>query len=169
MKKLLKWLVIVLFIAFLGIQFRTIDRENPAVDPTKTLYATHNVPANVQAILNRSCKDCHSNETHWPWYTHVAPSSWLVASDVQEGRDEMNFSIWSTYPPRKQLHKIDGICKMVTKKEMPLWQYTLIHRNAVLSQADRDAICQWTESVDAAAATPSPSATPAAVTKPGTK
>ena len=160
MKKLLKWLGIVVLIAFIAIQFRHVDKENPPVDPSKTLYATHTVPANVQAILERSCKDCHSNETHWPWYTHVAPSSWLVASDVHDGREEMNFSIWATYPPRKQLHKIDGICKMVTKKEMPLSQYTLIHRDAILTQADRDAICQWTESVDSAAAA-APSATPA--------
>ncbi len=154
MKTVLKWIGIAIVIALLAAQFVPVDRHNPPVDASKTLFATGIVPANAQAILQRSCKDCHSDETHWPWYSHVAPVSWLVASDVHDGRKQMNFSEWAGYTERRKQHKLDGICDMVSQKEMPPSQYTLIHRNAVLADQDRDTLCQWIKGL--APATPAP-------------
>lgn len=146
MKVFLKWFGIVLVIALVAAQFVPVNRDNPTFDPSKAIYAAGAAPANVQSILQRSCKDCHSSETHWPWYSHVAPASWLLASDVHDGRKRMNFSEWATYTEKRKEDKQDAICDMVSQNEMPPWQYTLIHRDAVLSQQDRDTLCQWAKS-----------------------
>lgn len=149
MKSLLKWLVIVVVVFLVVAQFIPVDRSNPTIDQSKTLYATKTVPANVQSILQRSCANCHSNETTWPWYSHVAPVSWLVASDVHGARHKMNLSEWSAYTDHQKQDKIDGICEMVSSDDMPPSDYTFIHRNAVLTQQDRDTLCQWVKGAPA--------------------
>jgi hypothetical protein len=146
MKPLLKWLGIAVVVFLIVAQFFPVDKTDPPIDPSKTIYATATVPPNAQSILQRSCKDCHSDETHWPWYSHVAPASWLVASDVHSGRHKMNLSEWAAYTDKQKQDRLDGICEMVGGGDMPPSDYTLIHRNAALSQADRDALCQWVKS-----------------------
>ena len=91
---------LVLILAVIGIQFVPVNRMNPPV--TGEIGA----PEKVMAILHRSCYDCHSNKTVWPWYSYVAPISWLVADDVHEGRRHMNFSEWNTYNTKRRNHKI---------------------------------------------------------------
>ena len=151
MKKFLKWFGIVLVIALIVFQFIPVDRHNPPVDSSKTLFASTTVPANVHSVLQRSCQDCHSSETRWPWYSHFAPVSWLLASDVHDGRKRMNLSEWGNYPQKKKEDKLDAICDMVSQNEMPPLQYRLIHRDSVLTQQDRDTLCQWTKTADTAA------------------
>ena len=135
-------LIIVLLVVA---QFIPVDRSNPAVDSTKTIYASGIVPDDIHAVLQRSCKDCHSNETYWPWYSKVAPVSWLVASDVHKGRRELNLSEWAPYTDKRKEHKLDSICEQVKQGEMPDGKYTLIHANAKLSDVERAAICKWVE------------------------
>src|SRR5580765_2224450 len=86
----------VLLVGFIGIQLVRPDRTNPPVKAADSLQAK--APAAINALLDRSCRDCHSNETRWPWYTNVAPTSWLVANHVHEGRDHFNYSEWTGYP-----------------------------------------------------------------------
>jgi hypothetical protein len=143
LKKLLKGLLIVLAVAFVVIQFVRPSRVNPPVDESKTIFATGKVPADVQAIVERSCADCHSNKTVWPWYSNVAPVSWLVAEDVEHGRKELNFSVWGDYKPKRAEHKLEEICEQVEQHEMPLGNYTFIHPSAKLSDADRRRLCEW--------------------------
>ncbi len=119
-------------------------RTNPPIDPKQEIGAVLHVDPAAQAILDRSCRDCHSNRTVWPTYSEIAPISWLVADDVNSGRRHMNFSDWGTYPPYKQLDLLNEICKIVTQRDMPPFSYNLIHGTARLSQPDRDAICAWT-------------------------
>ena len=140
--KRIAFLILALFIAA---QFIPVNRSNPAVDPAKTIYAAGIVPANIHTILQRSCKDCHSDETHWPWYSYVAPVSWLVASDVHDARDEVNLSEWAGYNQRRKDHKLEEICEQVRGHRMPDSKYTLIHRGAFMSEAERVEVCQWTE------------------------
>jgi hypothetical protein len=137
----------ILAISFLAIQLVPVHRENPPVDPAKTIFATATVPANIHAIVQRSCKDCHSNETRWPWYSKVAPVSWLVANDVKEARHELNFSEWGTYSEKRKDHKLEEICDQVRDGGMPDAKYTWIHRDAKLGQEERSAVCAWTESL----------------------
>lgn len=101
------------------------------------------VPLEVKALLQRSCKDCHSNQTVWPWYSYVAPGSWLVERDVRRGRDHMNLSNWPQYSFKQQEKLLADIASVAKNHKMPLPQYTLIHRDAKLSDAEADILYQW--------------------------
>lgn len=116
-------------------------KTNPPTDPAKTLKAVRPDLAEAVAVMERSCRDCHSNETTWPWYSSVAPISWLVAHDVNEGRGELNISEFGTYDARKQQHKLEEACDQVKNGEMPMWIYTLQHPDATLQPGDVDRIC----------------------------
>ncbi|MBV9781273.1 MAG: heme-binding domain-containing protein [Acidobacteriaceae bacterium] len=101
------------------------------------------LPPEINVLLKHSCMDCHSSRTAWPWYSYVAPVSWLLERDVQHGRDRMNFSEWGRYTPKEQQRFLANIASAVKNGEMPLPQYTFIHRQAKLSDADRNIIYRW--------------------------
>jgi hypothetical protein len=100
-------------------------------------------PPEVTAILKRSCMDCHSSQTVWPWYSYVAPMSWLVERDVSRGREHMDLSAWDQYSFSRQAKLLADIASAVKNREMPLPQYTLVHRHAGLSDADTDVVYGW--------------------------
>ncbi len=101
------------------------------------------MPIEVRALFVRSCMDCHSNQTVWPWYSYVAPMSWLIERDVREGRDHLNVSEWHQYTLEQQKKLLAEIATEVKNREMPLPQYTLAHRNAKLSDAETDILYGW--------------------------
>lgn len=146
MKKILKIAFIALVLAAAVIQLVPVEKSNPPVETEVP------APAPVRAILRRACYDCHSNETVWPWYSRVAPVSWLVASDVREARQEMNFSTWNLYAPAKQVRKLGRAWKEIDADEMPLWYYKMMHRDAELSAADKAALRAWASGEAPAAA-----------------
>lgn len=135
--KTLRWFVLGVIVAFVAIQFVPVDRRNPAV------AAEVPAPAEVRAVLRRACYDCHSNETEWPWYSKIAPVSWLVSYDVKKGREELNFSTWNQYTGQQQIKKLRESWEEVEEGEMPLWFYLPVHRDAVLSAKDRADLRQW--------------------------
>ena len=140
----MKWLKRILFVlsaVFIGIQFVRPARTNPSIDPAKELHA----PPHVAAILDRSCMDCHSNRTRWPWYTSVAPVSWWIIDHVNEGRHELSFSAFGGYTQRRQTKKMEQICEEVEEGEMPLREYLWLHPSARLSEADRQTLCAWSK------------------------
>jgi len=143
MKKWLKIALIVVVVFLVVAQFIRPSHVNPPVDPAKTLVANAPVPANVESIFERSCFDCHSNKTVYPWYNNFAPVSWLLADDVKKGRREVNFSEWGGYTKKRKLHKLKDICDQVKEGDMPLKIYLPMHPKAKLSDADRGAICTW--------------------------
>jgi len=129
----------------LAAQLVPVARDNPPAPPPNLVYAT--APLNVSTVFDNSCKNCHSNQTVWPWYSYVAPFSWIVVHDVHEGRRRFNFSEWSTYSARKQEEKLEAICDQVVNGDMPDGKYLLIHRSARLTQEEREAVCAWVESM----------------------
>lgn len=137
--------LLIIAAVFLLAQFVPITRDNPPVDSAKTLYASYPAPADVHSVFEHSCRDCHSNQTTWPWYSRVAPVSWLVVSDVHNGRKHFNLSEWGNYPEEKKIRKLGEICDQVKTEEMPDDKYTLIHRSARLGTQQRTMICEWTE------------------------
>jgi cytochrome c553 len=143
--RILKWLVVLLVVAFIGIQFVRPARTNPAVDQTQAMHTRLQVTPQVAAILDRSCQDCHSNSTRWPWYSNVAPASWFLVDHVNEGRQNMNFSEWGTLDKRRADKRLEEICEQVSDRLMPLDSYTWIHRSAKLSDEDIKTLCEWTE------------------------
>ena len=149
MKKALKIIAIVLVAAFAVIQFIRPDFTNPPVVQADTLEANLQVPENVKTILDRSCKDCHTNETRYPWYSYIQPSAWFLANHIAEGRGQLNYSTWKTYPAAKQRRKLSQVCEQVQSGEMPLPSYLWVHRDAQMSDADIRILCDWTEAASA--------------------
>jgi hypothetical protein len=142
--KVLKWSAVVVSLLFVGAQAYRPDRTNPAVDERWTLRANTQLTPEVEAILRRSCDNCHSSETVWPWYSNVAPASWFLKRHVDEGRRELSFSEWATYPKRKRERKLHEMCEQVEAGAMPLKSYLPLHPEARLSDEDRRALCEWT-------------------------
>jgi hypothetical protein len=119
-------------------------RTNPPVDYRREMGALLPIDPAVGSVLARSCNDCHSNRTVWPWYSGVAPASWLVVSDVNRGRKELNFSNWAAYRATDQRKYLSEICREMTEGEMPGLPYVLLHRRAAVGNADVATVCRWT-------------------------
>ncbi len=128
-------IVVVLFIL---IQFIQVDKNNPKTDPNLEVKA----PKAVMNILKRSCYDCHSNKTIWPWYSYIAPVSWSVKRHVHDGRRWVNFSIWNKYTKTEKKKKLNKMYKAVYAA-MPIRSYKLIHRNSKLSPKDIQTLRAW--------------------------
>jgi hypothetical protein len=147
MKKALKFILITLVAGIVIIQFFRPDRVTINQMTADDINNKMQIPGNVQGIFKRSCYDCHSNQTFWPWYSNIAPVSWLVADDVNKGRKKMNFSEWGKLTQPKQEKKLSDIYDQVTQGDMPLPKYLIIHKDAALSQTEKDAICGWITSL----------------------
>ena len=145
-RKILKWTLVALAVAFIGIQFVRPAKTNPAVDESRTLNSHAQVSPDIAAIMERSCNDCHTNKTRWPWYSEIAPVSWYLVHDVNEGRKHLNLSDWAKYDARRANRKLDEICEQVEKGEMPPKAYLILHPSAKLSDADKKALCDWAKS-----------------------
>jgi hypothetical protein len=141
MRRLLVASGLTLFGLALAVQLVPVQRSNPPV------VADLAAPPAVDAVLRASCYDCHSNETRWPWYSGVAPVSWLVSRDVEEARDRLNFSLWGTYEAKRQQRLAEEIWDEVEKGEMPLTSYLLAHPDARLSDEDRATLAVWSAEV----------------------
>jgi hypothetical protein len=146
MSKTFKIIIIVLFIAFIAIQFIRPDFTNPPLVAGQTLEESVQVPENVQAIFKKSCNDCHTNTTVYPWYSQIQPSASFLKGHIDDGRKELNFSDWKTYDAKKQRRKLAEVCEEIQGKTMPLPSYLWIHWGAKLSDEQIKTICDWTES-----------------------
>lgn len=144
MKKILQRLFVVIGLAFIVMQFFGPAKTNPPVDEAKTIQAHAQAAPEVLAIIKRACYDCHSNQTRWPWYSHVAPVSWFLIDHVAHARKELNFSEWASYNQKRMNKKLEGISEEVETGAMPLKSYLLLHSDAKLSPDDVQALMAWT-------------------------
>ena len=129
------------------IQFFRIDKTNPPVKQELDFVTVNKPLGGVAQILKTSCYDCHSNETAYPWYTNIAPVSWWIKNHINEGRHHLNFSEWRAYSSKKADHKLEECVENVHAGEMPLFSYTLIHRNAALSEEQQHALTVYFNSL----------------------
>jgi hypothetical protein len=127
------------FIALAIAQFPRVEQTDP---PT---IEEVSAPFAIETTLKRACYDCHSNETRWPWYSHVAPVSWLIARDVNLARKEINFSEWGGYYPVTRQRKLEWMGRALREGTMPPWSYRLMHPGARLTDADRAVLEQWVQ------------------------
>jgi len=134
----LKKVFIALAVILIAIQFVPVSKTNPPVT------ADLNEPIKVKEIFKRACYNCHSNETVWPWYSNIAPVSWLVADDVKEAREHLNFSEWGNLSRKDKVKMKEEIWEEIEKEEMPLWKYKILHPEAMLTQKDKSLIRDWT-------------------------
>jgi cytochrome c553 len=143
-RKIVLWIVVVLVLAAVAIQFVPVQRTNPPA--TSPLVAD----AAVLEVLQQSCYDCHSNETKWPWYAYVAPVSWMVTRDVNGARHHINFSEWGDMTAAKRSHAPDNMLDEINEGGMPLPNYLKMHPDAKLSAEDIATLKQWAAQMDAA-------------------
>jgi hypothetical protein len=132
-----------LFAILVIIQFIRPERNGNWEKSDNDISMAINVPSNVQQILETSCYDCHSNHTTYPWYTNIQPIGLWMQHHVDEGKEELNFSEFKTYKPKRQKHKLEEIAEQVNEHEMPLSSYTLIHKNAILTPEQNVALVSW--------------------------
>jgi Haem-binding domain len=132
--------LVLIIIQFIPSDLPQTSSDNPG-DVTKSGL----VSQDVARLLKTSCYSCHSNETKYPWYSYVAPVSWLVVRDVRVGRDELNFSQWQDYDQRRMLRKLDDITSEVGEGRMPMGIYTIMHPSAKLDDVQRELIVAWAE------------------------
>jgi hypothetical protein len=124
---------------FVGIQLIPVRRINPPI------HGEAPAPEQVKEILERACRDCHSHETRWPWYATVAPVSWLIEHDVEEGREYLNLSTWDNYPSEKRHKLFKEIREEIEAGSMPPWYYVAMHPSARLSERDLGLLRGWSE------------------------
>lgn len=141
--KLFKKILVVLAVIIVIAQFIRPSRENPLFDESKTLRAATQVPPDVATILDRSCNDCHSSQTDWPWYSNISPVSWYLVKHVNDGRKELSFSEWGSYSKKKAARKLKEIYEQISQGEMPFESYLLLHPSAKLSDTDKQLLCDW--------------------------
>ena len=130
-----------------AIQFVRPARTNPRVDPSRSLAAMVPLTPAAATILDRSCRDCHSNDTRWPWYSNVAPVSWFVIDHVNHGRSHVNYSDWAQYRPDQRRDLLKNMCGFARKGTMPMPSYLRMHAGARLSDTDIAALCDWTDTL----------------------
>jgi hypothetical protein len=141
MKRSIKILLAVL-ILFIVIQL--IPRErNESGNVGNDITKVYQVPDNVQAIFKRSCYDCHSNHTNYPWYAQIQPFRYLLDNHIKEGKAELNFNDFGTYSKRKQRSKLRAIGNSMTEGTMPISSYLFLHHDARLSSQDKSLVITW--------------------------
>jgi len=143
--RILKIVLIVFVVIFVGMQAIRPTLSNPAIDESQTINARTQMTPEVAAILDRSCRDCHSNKTVWPWYTQIAPVSWWLSNHVNDGRRNLNLSEWGKLAPDRQDRKLRQLCDEVQDGQMPLSSYLPMHPVAKLSDQDKKVLCDWTD------------------------
>lgn len=145
MRRIIKKILLVLFVVFIAIQF-----IQPAHNKSDAILATDiskivSIPDSVQVILKNACYDCHSNNTAYPWYSNIQPMGWLMAKHIKQGKAVLNFSEFGNYSARKQLSKLTGIANSIKDDIMPLSSYKWMHKNARLTADQKTAITNWVQ------------------------
>ena len=135
-RRIIRWTLVLAPVLLAGAQLVPMSRTNPGVGLEVV------APADVQAVLKRACWNCHSNQTVWPWYAHIAPASWLVTWHVRNGRAQINFSEWPALGWDDQVNR-ELIWKEVEKGEMPPRSYLWLHPEARLTDDDRERLRVW--------------------------
>ncbi|MCI5058625.1 MAG: heme-binding domain-containing protein [Flavobacteriales bacterium] len=138
--KIIAWIALV---ALVVIQFFPVDYNQSETVPETDFMLVNNVPATVEQSLQVSCYDCHSNNTDYPWYSKVQPSAWYLERHIKEGKAELNFNEWGNLSDRRKTSKLRSIISQIEDGEMPLDSYTLIHRDAIFSEANKAAVIDY--------------------------
>jgi len=143
--KLLKIIALILLVAFIAIQFFPTELNQSDMVPKTDFLLVNKIPGTIQKKLEVSCYDCHSNNTHYPWYSKIQPAAWFLEDHIKEGKAELNFNEWGDYSDRRKNSKLKSIINQIKDDEMPLESYTYIHRDATFSSVEKKEIIQFME------------------------
>ncbi len=137
----------VIVLGLVIIQFFPPEKDTTEEVPVTDFVNNFDVPEKVQHVLRDACYDCHSNNTRYPWYSKVQPVGWYLQNHINKAKEDLNFSEFGNYSDRQQNSKINGIINQVREDEMPLPAYTLMHRDARLSEEDKKAFIDYMDSI----------------------
>ena len=141
--KIVKIIALILLVGSVGIQFVPTDLNQSNTVPKTDFVLVNNAPKNIGTLLQESCYDCHSNNTQYPWYNKIQPVAWFLEDHIDEGKAELNFNEWDAYSNRRKNSKLKSIISQVKDDEMPLASYTLIHKDAKLSNSEKTLIIDY--------------------------
>lgn len=147
MKSVFKYLLLALLFFFIVIQFFGVEKSVPEYDETGDFLSVYEPPEEVETIFRTACYDCHSYSTVYPGYTSIQPVGWWLQNHIEEGRDEMNLSLWEDYSPEDADHLLEEMVEMVEDEEMPLPSYTWVHADARLTDEQREELTAWVSSL----------------------
>lgn len=133
MKKIIFWTAVF----FLGIQFVPVDRENKSIRKQDNFVDIYKTPENIKVLLKNACYDCHSNETEYPTYSHIAPISWTIKDHINQGREHLNFSEWGSYNKELKQNALEKTGATIRNLQMPLPSYIGYHPKANLTTKQR--------------------------------
>ena len=139
----MKKLLIIVIVLLVAIQFITIDKTNPPIDMSKDFISLINSPSELGTVIKSSCYDCHSHHTKYPWYSNVAPISWLIKDHINNGRNHLNFSTWADYSEKKKDHKLEECIEMIKSGEMPMNGYVMLHDEAEITHEQKMKLISW--------------------------
>ena len=140
---MIRKILVGLLIALVVIQFIRPEKNNAAGPSPDRIQTAYEVPGNVQQILDKACMDCHSNQSRYPWYNNIQPVAWWIEDHIEEGKGELNFDAFASYKPKRQHHKMEEIVEQVKEGEMPLESYTWMHKEANLTQEEKEILTNW--------------------------
>lgn len=140
---MLKRILLVLIVVLIGIQFIRPRKNSGGPATSDDFIVRHTPPAEIKALLQTACYDCHSNTTRYPFYAEIQPVGWWLAKHIDDGKYALNLSEFGAYPVKKQLRKLGQMSQSLSDHEMPLPSYTWIHRDARLSEAQITTLTTW--------------------------
>jgi len=143
--RLVKVVLAMIILLVISIQFIPVIRNQDSRLRNTAINKIYPVPLRVQAILKNSCYDCHSDYTRYPWYANLQPVSGWMASHINRGKKELNFSDFGSYSVRRQQSKLKAVINSIQDETMPITSYTLIHREAKLAENDKKLVINWIE------------------------
>ena len=144
MKKIIKKILLIGFVLFLLMQlYQPARNESYEQELTANFTKMYDVPKNVETILRTSCYDCHSNNTNYPLYSYIQPARFFMEEHIKDGKKDLNFNEFGKYSKRKQENKLEAIIKQIKSDEMPLASYTLLHKNAIVTPAQKEEVINW--------------------------
>ena len=141
--KILKFIGVALLIALIILQFYPTQLNESNAEEPADITRIYDVPENIRENLKVSCYDCHSNNTRYPWYNRIQPIALYLEDHIEHGKSHLNFSEFGDYSIEEQKEKLEEMIEEVEEGEMPLSSYTLIHRDAKLSETERKALIAW--------------------------
>ena len=139
-KKIL-WILLIILIVLQAYR----PAKNQSNDISKDISKSYVVPEDVKTILAKACNDCHSNNTRYPWYAEVQPVRWWLDGHIVDGKKRFNLNEFDGYRIARQYKKLEECIKEVKEGGMPLPSYTIIHKNAILSDTEKQTLCNWCE------------------------
>ena len=142
-----KKILLVLLVLLIIIQFIHPSRNISKGEQPNNISRAFNVPTEVRTVLDKACMDCHSNNTRYRWYFKIQPLDWWLTHHINEGKQELNFDEYANKPLRYQYHKMESTVDQIKKDEMPLNSYLWVHKDAVLTDSEKNVLISWAQGI----------------------